>query len=416
MSPPPAPVRAISHPTVASQPLAAIFTLYRLADTLARLPVWLVKALIPALRPARSWTFKQSIWIRIAYTIVDIQSTIGKTPPTSLEAGPEGARWALLPPFPDSFYRGPLLPSSSSRAKPATIGGTWYGLAAAPTNPSSVANLSRVVLHIHGGAFVTYTGRPSTDQGGLTGDVLTTTAGFDAAFFPQYRLSGYGGQDPFPAALQDSLTAYLYLVRTLQIPADRITLSGDSAGGNLAIALLRYIETYGAAAEADAAATIPKPAHLILLSPWLNPSAALRLDRTREPNLYWASDYLPDSFLVWGARAYVAQADDHLQVQEGQEGNLWVDPLHHDFATDVPLFLHWAEMEMFVDDCAKWTDKLKAQDKERRALVDGNTTSWRFEAYVEGGPHDPLLIGKTLGWDESVQKIGRQIKKFIDGE
>lgn len=45
---------------------------------------------------------------------------------------------------------------------------------------------------------------------------------------------------PFPAALQDAVTVYASLLRK-GIPANRIVIIGDSAGGNVALALARWI-------------------------------------------------------------------------------------------------------------------------------------------------------------------------------
>ncbi|RPB11035.1 alpha/beta-hydrolase [Morchella conica CCBAS932] len=61
---------------------------------------------------------------------------------------------------------------------------------------------------------------------------------------PRYRLAP---QNPFPAALLDALTAYLYLLHPppgalhKPIPASKIIISGDSAGGNLSFALLQLL-------------------------------------------------------------------------------------------------------------------------------------------------------------------------------
>lgn len=61
---------------------------------------------------------------------------------------------------------------------------------------------------------------------------------------PRYRLAP---QNPFPAALLDALTAYLYLLHPppgalhKPIPASKIIIAGDSAGGNLSFALLQLL-------------------------------------------------------------------------------------------------------------------------------------------------------------------------------
>lgn len=60
----------------------------------------------------------------------------------------------------------------------------------------------------------------------------------------RYRLAP---QNPFPAALVDALTAYLSLIHPPPgsfhepVPADKIVIAGDSAGGNLTLVLLQTL-------------------------------------------------------------------------------------------------------------------------------------------------------------------------------
>jgi len=80
---------------------------------------------------------------------------------------------------------------------------------------------------------------------------------------PQYRLaSNPGGR--FPSQLQDAITSFLYLIEELKVPANQITISGDSAGGNLCLALLRYIAD-------NLKAAVPSPGCAFLWSPWVDP-------------------------------------------------------------------------------------------------------------------------------------------------
>ena len=48
-------------------------------------------------------------------------------------------------------------------------------------------------------------------------------------------------ENPFPTALIDGIAAYKYLVCQVGFLPQNITISGDSAGGNLALTLTRYI-------------------------------------------------------------------------------------------------------------------------------------------------------------------------------
>ncbi|RYP67535.1 hypothetical protein DL771_007185 [Monosporascus sp. 5C6A] len=94
---------------------------------------------------------------------------------------------------------------------------------------------------------------------GFASSLLLQSSPGSVVLCPEYRLcSLQGGR--FPAALQDAVTTYAYLVNELQIPASDIVLSGDSAGAHLALGLLRYIN-----AHQD---TFPEPAAMLLWSPW----------------------------------------------------------------------------------------------------------------------------------------------------
>ena len=59
-----------------------------------------------------------------------------------------------------------------------------------------------------------------------------------------YRLSSgppFERRNPFPTAIIDGIAAYRYLVSEVGFPPQNITMAGDSAGGNLALAVTRYI-------------------------------------------------------------------------------------------------------------------------------------------------------------------------------
>jgi acetyl esterase/lipase len=89
------------------------------------------------------------------------------------------------------------------------------------------------------------------------------------SFSIEYRLSKaapYAPQGAFPSALIDALAGYDYLVNTVGFDPKDIILEGDSAGGNLALALVRYLTEYGSHDPTNPLPAIPGA--LILLSPW----------------------------------------------------------------------------------------------------------------------------------------------------
>ena len=87
-------------------------------------------------------------------------------------------------------------------------------------------------------------------------------------FAVEYRLSspgepGKGPVFPFPAALIDALAGYLYLVE-FGFSEENIVVIGDSSGGNLALALTRYLLS-----NKEQQPKLPTiPSALILLSPY----------------------------------------------------------------------------------------------------------------------------------------------------
>ena len=108
-----------------------------------------------------------------------------------------------------------------------------------------------ICLYLHGGAFV---------MGGLNShrDLAAQLArrAQIRLLMVDYRLAP---EHPFPAALDDALAVYQALLAQ-GIPALRLLLAGDSAGGNLALGTAQAIQAEG----------LPPPAALVLFSPWLD--------------------------------------------------------------------------------------------------------------------------------------------------
>lgn len=112
-----------------------------------------------------------------------------------------------------------------------------------------------VILHCHGGGYATGS---STYARNLTSK-LADVANMDVLCF-DYRLAP---ENPYPAALEDALKAWNYLLRQ-GYDAENIILTGDSAGGNLALALTMIL----------VAENCSLPAGLVLFSPWTDMTAS----------------------------------------------------------------------------------------------------------------------------------------------
>ena len=265
-----------THPWSSYQPLKLLLQVTYTVALIARLPYYTFISLIPSLRPNPKWTFKQSILTQIVYSSISTATRMGITTPLSLAPGKEGRRFQRIPVAPPNLYKGPLF---SHTTKPAEVGGTWF-----PDSPGADISSKTVVLYFHGGAFVQFDGRTENCEPLSKYFINKGTA--DALFSVQYRLSGYGGFNPFPAALQDALAAYVFLLRELKVPATQIIMGGDSAGGNLTIALLRYLAEFGELID------LPLPKAAVVHSPWVDPSYTDLKDNKR-----YSTDLLPTNFL-----------------------------------------------------------------------------------------------------------------------
>lgn len=271
------------------------------------------------------------------------------------------------------------------------------------------------MLPSKGGAFVL--DLPLASPTGFLAKTLVEHAKVDAIFAVRYRLSAYGGKNPFPAALQDVLTSYLYLVRTLRVDPAGITVSGDSAGGNLVIGLLRYLEEHGAALG------IPKPGRAFLVAPWVAPghsfqpvpmpsasasaSAPGQLEHraaSLDSHPRSRTDYLPASFLQFGATVYSPRGG----VDDGRK-DPYITPLGHPFRTSVPVLVSVGSLEILESDVTAWVEEMRAY---RQGAGEGAAALEMY--YEEGAPHDTLLCGGSLGFDASAVKVASKLGEFIE--
>jgi acetyl esterase/lipase len=148
------------------------------------------------------------------------------------------------------------------------------------------ADASRVVLFLHGGGYVSgsiASHRATVSQLGREAGARTLALG--------YRLAP---EHPFPAALEDALAGYRFLLAQGFAP-ERIAIGGESAGGGLAIASLVALRDAGD----------PPPSCAWCASPWvdLTMSGATMAGKDAEDPLIH-KPYLQDL-----ARQYLAGAD-----------------------------------------------------------------------------------------------------------
>lgn len=255
-----------------------------------------------------------------------------------------------------------LLPAFLPRSvtvEPATLG----GVAGEWCRPRG-ADVARAILYLHGGAYVA--GRIEDFRPFATW--LAHQSGI-AVYSLAYRLAP---EHPFPAALDDAVAA----VRALEaqgIPASRLAIVGDSAGGGLALA------TTLARREAGEG----MPAALALLSP------------------------LTDMAATGGSRLTNAVRDDVLSLRHAETLARWyagstpldaplLSPVRADLTGCPPTLIHVSDAEILLDDATRLAERLR--------VVRVPTTLEIFH----GLPHDwHVSVPLTPESRDGVRRVGR---------
>jgi acetyl esterase/lipase len=134
---------------------------------------------------------------------------------------------------------------AGTRVRPVTAGGVPSLIASGADQPPAT------VLYLHGGAYVVGSAFGYQPHAGAL-----AAAARAGVLVPDYRLAP---EHPFPAAVDDALSAYRWLLDQ-GVPAEDVTVVGDSAGGGLAMSLLLTLRRDGE----------PLPGGAVLFCPWLD--------------------------------------------------------------------------------------------------------------------------------------------------
>jgi acetyl esterase/lipase len=182
---------------------------------------------------------------------------------------------------------------------------------------------------LHGGGYVICS--PNTHRE-LVAE-LAKAAGCRALLL-DYRLAP---EFPFPAAVDDSISAYRWLLAQ-GFRADHIAVAGDSAGGGLVVATLVAIRYYG----------LPQPAAAASLSPWADlacTGGTLDTKAQEDP-------IVSRPLLQQLAQMYLAGADPTAPL---------ASPLYADLAGLAPLLIQVGTAETLLDDARRLADKIRSQ-------------------------------------------------------
>jgi epsilon-lactone hydrolase len=221
----------------------------------------------------------------------------------------------------DQFLRFPLMPRGTTVTEQMLGGVPATVVSAGPVPAGAVSagtgGARRTVIHFHGGGYCVGSAREALSWAGHL-----SAAARCLVVLPEYRLAP---EHPHPAALEDARAVVAALAA--EAGPGSIVLSGDSAGGGLALALALSMRDEGQAL----------PAGAILLSPWLD----LGRDRRADPDLVRRDVLLDPGWLDACARAYAAPA-------------AWADaavsPLRAGHAGLPPLLIQAATAELLAPD------------------------------------------------------------------
>ncbi len=176
-----------------------------------------------------------------------------------------------------------------------------------------------VILYCHGGGYSTGS---SLYARTLTSKLAASTS-MDVLCF-DYRLAP---EHPYPAALEDAMKAWNHLM-LLGYGARDIIIAGDSAGGNLALALTLKLQEEGRLL----------PRGLVLLSPWTDLTSSGKSYQTKalvDPVL--DKDYLERAI------------SDYTKGMEDLQSP-FISPLFGDFTGFPPVYIQVGDNEILLSD------------------------------------------------------------------
>lgn len=202
---------------------------------------------------------------------------VGKTHNHHTVDHPDGV-W--VEPAPLSVITGNLAQLSvENEVIPIRVPGYWQTNSGIPSNAPARPS-ERVIYHLHGGAYILCSAHPSDITAKIREGLLAHLTTVHRTFSVEYRLSigppfAEHVANPYPAALIDALSGYVHLLQLGFKPSD-IILCGDSAGANLALALVRYlIENREVVSTAIPGIRLEPAGTLILVCPWADMGPAL---------------------------------------------------------------------------------------------------------------------------------------------
>lgn len=219
---------------------------------------------------------------------------------------------------------------SLQRVDEGAVKGEWHRATDRATSPT--------VLYFHGGGY--YYGSPVSHRGLTFG--LAKTAGANV-FSQDYRLAP---EHPFPAAVEDAVAGYRWLLDQ-GVDPESLIVSGDSAGGGLALALLLSCKERGLA----------MPAGGILYSPWTDLAVTgASIDANEKTDAMFKKVHI-----VEGAKHYLGSADPKTPL---------ASPLYAELDGLPPVLTFVSDDESLFDDSVRLHERLQEAGVSSELIVE----------------------------------------------
>ncbi|HSX38360.1 MAG TPA: alpha/beta hydrolase [Chlamydiales bacterium] len=254
-------------------------------------------------------------------------------------------------------------PEDGVRFEPFSIGNISAFWAFAPN-----VNRRRILLFFFGGGFCC--GSIESHKN-LIGRLSATTNAAVCAI--QYRLAP---EHPFPAALDDALTAYRWLLHH-PYARSRILFGGISSGANLALSLLLRLKLE----------KIAMPAGALCLCPWIDLS-----NKTKKGQ----SDFFTSEWFAYFSEKYIEGKDPTDPL---------ISPLYGNFETLPPLFIQSGTHDLFHAEALQLANS--AQKQGVTVFLDiWPGLSHNFELFAPQFPEA----------EEALEKAGEFVEKIFIGK
>ncbi len=235
------------------------------------------------------------------------------------------------------------------------------------------ARADAVILYFHGGGYAI--GSPISHRHLFA--ALSQESGA-SALAVDYRLSP---EHPFPAAVDDAVRAYQWLLQTGVAP-DRIVIAGDSAGGGLTVATLLALRDRG----------LPQAAAGVCLSSWFDMTMTAESYTTKAE----ADPIIKRETLIRWAEAYLPGQDTRAPL---------ASPLFADLSGLPPLLIQVGTEEVLLDDSTMLAERAKA------AGVDVTLEIWDEMIHVWHYFYQILREGR-----EAIARIGEFVRARIGAQ